>query len=69
LILLASSAYYIRNISNNNFILEKIFSFLIRSIICGTHDDKNKIMVFNNNDTKNIFDIKLENNDSNSNQL
>jgi len=33
--LIASSAYFLRNIGNNNRILEEIFSILIRMIIHG----------------------------------
>jgi ubiquinone/menaquinone biosynthesis C-methylase UbiE len=35
LILIASSGYFLRNIGDNNKILEEIFSFLIRLIING----------------------------------
>lgn len=69
-ILLASCSYFLRNIGNNNNLLQELFSFLIRIVvhknkaISGGYENSQSRNNFNDNNTsgkKNINETQLQN--------
>jgi len=53
---LSSSGYYLRNLGNNNKILEVIFSLLIRMVACGIDSD------FEDENLMNNWDVSVKEN-------